>query len=393
LKLDPSTLRRVLLGVVTSAVAVGVLSVCYRAARSPADGLSGAALDAEVRRAAPSESACPLVRDAPKAEAPLRDAAAACAVLDLVRASFQKGSAITDPELQQLRADVARAVTESPSACVDVLSAELAQATDCGLVYDAVAIRVVNGAGVSPKRVAFELRRPAACQWKLLSALREAERASPTVVAALIDLTASVDSDVSKAAWMTLGSVGRIARAASQEELVSCMDHAISAELSSVEGEMLPVLIASAGNAACEACRSRLSALQTSADAVLRRTALVALRFMTTDADVDMLCRALKSDTEASVRAAVAYALQFSTNAMGPRVQCLFDAAIGDASEAVSNDAVASLEELADRSELAIGVLVHVAKQADRPKVKMRAATALRRFASEKDVRDVLEGR
>jgi hypothetical protein len=389
---DPSTLRRVLLGGVSCVVAVGALSVCYRASGGPADARKDS-VDAQVRHATPSERACPLVREAPKAEAPLRDAAATCAALDSVRASFQKGTAMTDREVQKLRSDVASAVTEAPAACVDVLSEELALATDCGLVYDAVAIRVVNGAGVSPPRVAYELRRPAACQWKLLSALREAERASPSIVAALFDLTESADPDVGKAAWMTLGSVARIARVAGQGELVGCMEQAISSELSKAEGELLPVLIASAGNAACEACRARLGELQKNADAVLRRTALVALRFMTTEADVDTLCRVLKSETEASVRAAVAYALRFATTALPARAQCLFDAAIGDASEAVSNDAVASLEELADHAELAIGVLIHVAKQAERPEVKMRAATALRRFASEKDVRDILEGR
>ncbi len=387
-----SRVGRGLIALATSAVAVGALSVCYRAARGPVDAPKPA-VEAAARLPLPSESACPLVRDAPKAEAATRDAGAACLVSEAVRAAFREGASISDRELQKLRSDVAQAVTESPAACVDILSDELAQATECGLVYDAVAIRVVNGAGVSPQRVAFELRRPATCQWKLLSSLREAERASPSIVAALLDLTAAADADVAKAAWMTLGSVARIARTAEQSELVACIEHAIVGVLSAASGEMLPVVVAAAGNAACESCRPRLAELQKSTDAAMRRTALVALRFMTNDADVATLCHALKSDAEPSVRASVAYSLRFSTSAMPARAQCLFDAAISDAAEAVSNDALASLDELADNSELALGVLVHVAKQAERPEVRARAAAALRRFASEKDVRDVLDGR
>lgn len=336
--------------------------------------------------------ACSAMRQAPlAAETPLGDGAATCAVLDDVRRMFAlAGDAETDV-LQAFRASIEAAVTANPVPCAVALSRELASATRCGLVYDAVAIRVVNGKDVPASLIAAEFLRPATCRWKLIAALREAERAEATYVATLLAMTGEADADLRNAAWMTLGTLGRIAHVAAQADTVPCIDGVLAHELEASEGASLPILVGAAGNAGCEACRPKLERLLASEDARIRRPVVAAFRFLESAADVETMCRVGRTDPDDTVRGSATFALRHAKSAILRRVECLYEIATEDAVERVGVDAVASLAELVDGSELVVGTLVEIARETRHAKVRAEAIAVLRGHASDEAIRAALE--
>jgi hypothetical protein len=339
-----------------------------------------------------TSASCEVVRRAPPPEDTAGTLAPdeVCPVTDEVRRNFARTEEPDASALQLFRDAVEKAVTEHPVACARALSAELAKATRCGLVYDAVAIRVINGKGVPVGLAAAQLGQPAACRWKLLASLREATRAEPTIVASLLRRTAEPDTDIRNAAWMTLGTLEFIARGAGQGEVVECLESALSGELGRSNAELLPVLLGAAGNAGCVSCRPTFERLLSSEDARLRRTAVAAFRFLDTPADVETMCRIARSDRDDSVRGSATYALRHAKAGMPRRLECLYAIATEDAAERVALDAVGSLSELADASELVVGTLVEVARETPHPKVRNEAVAALRAHASDDAIKDAL---
>ena len=340
----------------------------------------------------PSQKACAVLRDAPRSSVPVVvPATRTCAMLEGVRAALPLESTLANDALQKLRDDIDKAVTAEPEACAVSLAKELASSTSCGLVYDAVAIRIMNGKGVDPALAAGLLREPSVCQWKLISALREAQRAELAVVAAVLDLTVSADADVQKAAWMTLGTLGRIARDAAQADVSECVGGVLAPALAASKGEQRHVLTESAGNAGCEACRPTLSEMLRSTDPQVRRASVTAHRFLVTSADVGVLCDALLHDPEPQVRGTAAFALKHSVFEVERRLTCLAEAAITERSEPVASDAIAAISDLATRSDLGEGVLVHVMKNAAQPAARAYARRDLGAFATEEAIEHVLK--
>ena len=324
---------------------------------------------------------CPLLREAPAAVAAV-DGGADCPVAPAVRAALAR-DALSEDELAALRGDIERAVAGQPEACVAALGRELAAATDCGLVYDAVAIRILTGAAVDPRHAASELLRPATCQWKALAALREATTVDPTIVAAVSLLTGNADVDVASSAWMTLGTLGRLAREAGADGLVACVEERLAAELADRVDASQGVLIAAAGNAGCRRCGDLLHAEARGADPARRRLAVAALRFLPDERDVEALCQVLRAEPDAPIRGTAAFALRHGASRLERRLQCLFETATEDAAESVVHDAIASIAELAAGSELGIGTLVQVGRSAALPSARTHAADALRAFATD----------
>jgi len=334
---------------------------------------------------------CPLLRDAPAPiQTDIGEGAGACPATAAVRAAMPRSAALGEDELTALRGDIARAVAEHPRECVAELGRELVAATDCGIVYDAVAVRILTSPAVDPRLAAGELLRPAQCQWKLLSALRESTSVDPTLTATLAGLTTSTDEDVRNAAWMTLGTVGRLARESARPELFACVEEQIASELRSATDPLRPVLIAAAGNAGCERCGDQLHALLTSDDSGQRRLGVTALRFLPGERDVAALCRVLRTAPESSLRGSAAFALRHGKEQLERRLECLFEAATEDEAEAVSRDAVTSIAELANHSELGIGTLVQVVRLGAQESARAAAASALRAFATEEAIVELL---
>jgi HEAT repeat protein len=309
-----------------------------------------------------------------------------------VRAAFARGDAVTARELEDLRRDIAAGLLHHRAACAPALAQELAAATDCGLVYDAVAIRLVAGPTSDASFAASQLAQPSKCRWKLLSALREAERVEPVLAREVVKAIASPDADVHGAAWLTLGALGRVAHGAGQPAVVDCIGALLESELSAPaqKPEERALVVSAAGNAGCEPCRPTLHALVASTDAKVRRGGVSALRFLGSEADVALLCRAGRTDPEAAVRGAAAFALRHQGSFIETRLRCLFDLATEDASETVARDAVASLGALADNEPLGVGTLVEVARQAKHATTRTLAVEALRGFASDEAIREAL---
>jgi hypothetical protein len=377
------------------AAVVVVLGVGFVAARSwrgaPGPGLTADAGASADDATSASARVCPLLRDAP-AEPPPPLApldAGECQVIGLVRSALTKAD-LPDPELTALRAAVERAMLEEPAACVPAFARELAGAKDCGLAYDAVAIRLLTSRTSDPLVSARELARPAKCQWKLIAALREAPRVDVPVAAALLRLTRAESEDVRGSAWLALGTLERIARGAAQPEVVGCIDPLLAAALAEAKGEALANLVSAAGNAGCEACRPTLSAIAGGADARLRRSAVTALRFSTHADDVETLCRVARTDREQATRAAAAFALRFEHALPDVRAKCLFEAATEDGASPVRHDAVLSLAELAEKDTLFVGVLLHVVARARDDVTRGQAVEALRAFATDEAIQDAL---
>jgi HEAT repeat protein len=351
----------------------------------------------EAGRPSLMDRACPLVRSAEAPPSAPMGSGAACSVTGAVRAASAKGDAMTAEELAALRSDIERALLEQRAECAPALAHELSIATDCGLVYDAVAIRLLTRATSDARFSASQLQRPSKCQWKMISALRESERVEPVLVREVVKAIASPDGDVHGAAWLTLGALGRVAGSAGQPDVVACIDRLLASELAlgpdrpdGKELEERSIVVSAAGNAGCEGCRPKLHELVGSADARVRRGAVSALRFLGAESDVETLCRIGRSDGEASVRGAAAFALRHSDSFVEKRLKCLFDMATEDASESVARDAVGSLAALAENETLGVGTLVEVAKQSTRPSTKKLAIEALRGFASDQAIREAL---
>jgi hypothetical protein len=330
---------------------------------------------------------CPGLRDVPAH--PEAAGGAACSVLTEVDAALTRSDDLSEEELTKLRADIASAVASSPATCVPALGERLTHDTTCGIVYDAVAVRILTGANVPPDLAAAELARASSCQWKLVSSLREATSVSPSVLAVVSDLTTSSEADVRASAWLTLGTLERIARTTGQGELAHCAEQAIASELEASQGAQRRVLVSAAGNAGCNACRATLDAiLADDRQLELQRSAAAAYRFLDDRGAVDTMCKTLQSAHAPSVRGAAAYALRHQTTFVEARYQCLFRAATEDPMDAVTNDAIASIEEIAEATtererEIGIGMLVRIERRAPRPKTRARAIEALRGFASD----------
>lgn len=348
------------------------------------------ALSTPVQPPAPARapaSLCPPLRDAPAPiQADITADAGACPVTPAVRAALPRSATLDEDELLALRDDIARAVAEHPRECVAELGRELLAATDCGIAYDAVAVRILTSPAVDPRMAAGELLRPSQCQWKLLSALRESSSVDPTIAATLAALTTSADEDVRNAAWMTLGTVGRLARESARPELSACIEERIADELRGATAPLRPVLVAAAGNAGCERCRDQLHALLASDDSAQRRLGITALRFLPGERDVAALCRVLLTAPEGALRGSAAFALRHGKAQIERRLECLFAAATEDEAEAVSRDAVTSIAELASHSELGVGTLVQVVRLGAQESARVAAAAALRAFATDEAI-------
>ncbi len=337
------------------------------------------------------EHSCPLLRNArPAARADPAEAITDCPIAGAVRDAFAKSRSISDDELVKLRASVELAVAEHPRSCAIALGRMLDETTECGIVFDAVAIRVLNGKNVDEALVAAQVLRPTACQWKLISALREAERATPATVAAVASLTRSADESARNPAWLTLGTLERVARRAQQSEMVSCIDDALANALHSSTHAERSILTNAAGNAGCEKCRDVITKDLVGGDAPARRDSVAALRFLESATDVETMCNTLHADTDAGVRATAAYALRHNKTFLEERLKCLFQAATTDETTSVSTDAVNSISELSTDSQLGVGTLVQVVRHAQSDSTRKQALTALRGFASDDAIRTVL---
>jgi HEAT repeat protein len=388
---DKSVMHRIL-GPGRLAALLALSTACASPEPPERAALIPARSPAPAREQAPElASVCPLLRDAPAPiQADITGGAGACPVTAAVQTAMPRSATIGEDELNALRGDIARAVAEHPRECVAELGRELVAATDCGIVYDAVAVRILTSPAVDPRLAAGELLRPAQCQWKLLSALRESTTVDPTIAATLLGLTTSADADVRKAAWMTLGTVGRLARESARPELFACIEEHIASELRSPTDALRPVLIAAAGNAGCERCGDQLHALLASDDGAQRRLGVTALRFLPGERDVAALCQVLLTAPESSLRGSAAFALRHGREQLERRLACLFEAATEDEAEVVSRDAVTSIAELASRSELGVGTLVQVVRFGAQESARGAAASALRAFATEEAIAELL---
>jgi len=351
----------------------------------------------EAGRPSLMDRACPLLRNAEAPPSTPMGSGAACSVTAAVRAASAKGDSMTAGELATLRTDIERALLEQRAECAPALAHELSIATDCGLVYDAVAIRLLTRTTSDARFAASQLQRPSKCQWKMISALRESERVEPVLAREVVKAIASPDPDIHGAAWLTLGALGRVAGSAGQLDVVECIDRMLVSELAlgpdRPDGQQLEersIVVSAAGNAGCEGCRPKLHELAGSSDAKVRRGAISALRFLGAESDVETLCRIGRTDAEASVRGAAAFALRHNDSFVEKRLKCLFDMSTEDDSESVARDAVASLAALAEKETLGVGTLVEVAKQSKRPSTKKLAIEALRGFASDQAIREAL---
>lgn len=325
--------------------------------------------------------ACPLLREAP-APVAAAEGGATCPVVQVAKEALARPE-LSEDALEALRRDIAGAVAAQPEACVAALGRELAATRECGIVYDAVAVRILTAAAVDPRHAAAELLRPSACQWKALAALREAKAVSPTIAATVSRLTGSADVDVASAAWMTLGTLARIAREGGDGGLAECIEGQLADELEARDDASRGVLVAAAGNAGCRRCGDALHAEARSADPSRRRTGVVALRFLADEEDVEALCRVLGAEPDAPIRGAAAFALRHGASHVERRLQCLFETATQDTAESVVHDAIASIAELAAGTELGVGMLVHVGRSAALASARAHAADALRAFASD----------
>jgi hypothetical protein len=301
---------------------------------------------------------------------------------------------LPDDQVVALRTDVERALAEQPAACVPALAEAMADAAECGLAFDAVAIRWLTAKATTPTVAAGQLGRPSRCQWKLVSALREVQRVEPPVAAAVLRLTSDKSDAVRGTAWLALGTLERVARGAAQPDVVACIDPLIASELAAAKGDPFANLVSAAGNAGCDACRPTLrDVLAQSNDDRLRRSAVAAFRFSPHAEDVELLCGVLRKDRDPGARGAAGFALRFETVAAEVRAGCLFEAATQDEMESVRRDAVASLAELAEKDQLYVGVLVQVVSQSKHEGTRQQAADALRSFASEEAIKNALEGK
>ncbi len=340
---------------------------------------------------AQSALTCPALREAP-APRVLDGVASECPVIEEVKAALKKeDTAITEQELVKLRTSVEQAVATRPAACVSALALLLEKTTACDLIFDAVAIRILNGKSVSPAMAAGALLRPSTCQWKLVSALREAERADPTIIAAVASLTTSADEDVRGSSWLILGTLERIAREKQQNELVSCVDDLLATKIANRTDHERFIYVRAAGNAGCEKCRPSLVEDVNSTDADVRRESITSFRFLSTKADVDVLCKTLATDKQKEVRESAAFALRQRDTFLEQRLGCLFEAAVRDEAASVANNAVLSINEFAANSKVALGTLVQVAKHSHHESIRKQTTSSLRAYASEDAIRDVMK--
>jgi hypothetical protein len=333
---------------------------------------------------------CPALRDAPP---PTRATLGDCAVVADVKAAMGRTPALSDAELTTLRGAIARAVQEHPTACVAALAPLLTSTSDCGLVFDAVAIRILNGTRVPPDMAAETLLHPSVCQWKLVWALREAERANPTIVATVSSLTESADVDVKGAAWLALGTLERIARGASQNDIVNCIDDMLAKGLEARPPSEHIAALEAAGNAGCVKCRPALQRDVDAPDPQTRESAVAAFRFLTDKSDVETMCGILRRDRVKEVRDSAAFALRHADTFLEDRMRCLFDGATQDESKGVGTTALNSISEFAARSELAVGTTVQVARHTKHEAIRKAAISALRGVATDDAIRDVMKAR
>lgn len=336
--------------------------------------------------------ACPGPKSVPPPRRALPDDQ--CPSLAAVDAALSRSDELGEDELQRLRATVQASLERSPEGCAGALGARLANDEVCGAAYDAVAVRIVTSRAVDEAVIAGELLRPSPCQWKLVASLREVSSVSPSVWVAIDTLTRSDDDDVRRSAWMTYGTLGRIAREAGETDLAACGERRLSTALASDRpaGDTR-VLLSAAGNAGCSACRASLDVAMAGA-VEDRRIAVAADRFLEDRAAVDRMCRALRSDRDASVRGAAAFGLRHRSTFGVERLECLYDASMGDPADEVSRDAVASIEELArqgseDERTLAVGALVRIVRHASTSSVREQSLGALHGFASDDAIREL----
>jgi hypothetical protein len=208
-----------------------------------------------------------------------------------------------------------------------------------------------------------------------------------------VSLTTSADDDVRGASWLTLGTLERLARDNQQTEIVNCIDETLAAKLSIRSDKERFIYVRAAGNAGCERCRGSLVEDVASTDADVRRESVASFRFLSTKADVALICGVLSKDKQAEVRESAAFALRQKDTFVEDRLGCLFEAATKDASTSVANAAVLSIHEVAAHSKVAVGTLVQVAKHSRHVQVRKQAASALRSFASEDTIRKTLSAR
>jgi HEAT repeat protein len=111
--------------------------------------------------------------------------------------------------------------------------------------------------------------------------------------------------------------------------------------------------------------------------ATVRRSALSALRFLSSAKAVEEMCRGLLKDPDPMVREQTAWSMRWSSSHDQERVECLITAAATDQSKRVRLEAVRSLVVLAPESKRAESALVHLTGPQVAPSVHRVALEAL----------------
>lgn len=259
-------------------------------------------------------------------------------------------------DLTSLRAD-------DGSACVDAVLSTLRETTRCSRGYAAI----VSGIVSSPRAPDDGIERLAddatpECGELVLRALGTGVHATPRLVAfAETSALGVTDPSRGSTAWLTLGSLGRLARARpDQSAIVAHVEDVIRTALVAANGDARVVMLEAAGNAACASCMGEIERDTRAARWDVRRAAVAALRFQSGSEVPHTICARLSGDASSGVREDAAWAMRWRDENDTERIECLITAAATDPARAVRKAATLSLIVLAERSSNARSALNHL---------------------------------
>ena len=242
----------------------------------------------------------------------------------------------------EARAFAERATTEQRRDLVTRLVTD----PTCGRAH-AAALAGAFTAGIEPAIVSDALSSMTTqCNAVVVESAGFVPNPDASIAVALSKLTR--EDPTHEAAWLSFGAIAETARTSGDVALAASIDAAIAPALAASEGEEHLLLVRAAGNAGCVECAPGLARDATSSDPTLRRAAVAAHRFLSSEAAVTQMCAALDGDGDASARDLAAWALEWRTTHPAQRTECLERAAVRDGSKGVRLQAVRALGILSD---------------------------------------------
>jgi hypothetical protein len=250
--------------------------------------------------------------------------------------------------------------------CAATIAVEIAHAASCGSAADLILSAIATDEQLTRASVERAMTSTTGCVASFVAGLASMPRGLSWAAPLVEEWTSHQDDPMRRSGGLVvLGSLALKARKDGQLQAASHADATLLRELRlpiRSQAEQLQRLEA-AGNAGCEPCTQQLlRALQGSSHEV-RRTAVGAFRFLTSEVATASMCRVLQQDRDATVREQSAWALGWGQNQPKERVNCLVRAAARDPSGAVRLSATRALAALSHDVPLARSAMLALTEQ------------------------------